>query len=248
MFTGVLLAESSMTALATTLISGRRIFRLLPYLILILGWYCISFPNRNQKRMPWSGHMLDFGLAVFPPGADVHAFYSHIGASLIITAITFSGSMQRFFNLRVFQWLGARSFPIYLVHGPILRSVLNWILFHGSPTVNWEEKDEEGNVLAVHELFPIPPLSRFMWAVPIFLVIVFVLADLWLKFVEPKCGRIAKWIEDGISARMGEQTPFTDKSRVIEEYPLLESSIGSVGSPLSRASTPLNEVELLLPR
>jgi peptidoglycan/LPS O-acetylase OafA/YrhL len=247
MFTGVLLAEASMTPLAT-LLSSRRLFRLLPYIPLALGWYCISFPNRFHRRMPWSAHMLDFGLAAFPLNADIHAFYSHIGASLIITGITFSASMQRFFNLRVFQWLGARSFPIYLVHGPVLRSFLNWILFWGAELVNFEERDEEGNVTAVHPMYPIPPLSTFMWAVPVFVVVVFVLADLWLKFVEPRCGRIAKWIEDAICVRQ-EDVGFTDKTSAAQEYTLVEgSSSGSPHSPFSRATTPLNEVELILPR
>lgn len=244
-FTGVLLAETSMTAFATAFLSGRRILRLIPYFILLAGWYCISFPNRFPKRMPWSDHMLNAGLTIFPAQADIHAFYSHVGATLIITAIAFSSSMQRFFNMRVLQWLGARSFPIYLVHGPILRSFLNWLLFAGSPIVMVEEKDEERNVIGVHPMFPIPPPSRFTWAIPLFLVLTLVLADLWLKQVEPRCGRVAKWIEDKICIKQSGDALLAEKISAMQEFTLAESSIGS---PFSRATTPLNEVELILPR
>ena len=245
-FTGVFLAEISMTAFYTTFHSGRRILRLLPYLLLTAGWYTISYPNKYQKRMAWSDNMFMTGLVIFPKGADIHAFYSHIGATCIITAILFSSSMQRFLNLRPFQWLGARSFPIYLVHGPVLRSFLNWILIPRDwPTVLLDEKNEEGVVIKQHEMYPMPPFGRFVWAVPLFILVTFLLADQWLKRIEPLCARVAKRIEDRICVTPAPLMQLPEKLEAAQEFTLAESSYGS---PISRATTPMNEVEMILPR
>jgi peptidoglycan/LPS O-acetylase OafA/YrhL len=250
-FTGVLLAEISMTTFHTSILSGRRIVRLLPFALLTIGWYLISFPNKFQKRMAWSDHMLNAGLFLFPTNSDIHAFYSHIGATFIITAVVFSSFLQKVFNLRGFQWLGARSFPIYLVHGPVLRSFLNWILFpSGSPLIPLEETDPEtGKVVRVLHMHPMPPIGRFVWALPLFLIVTLVLSDLWLKYVEPLCGRIAKKIEERMLTRQPPQMQLhSEKLETIQEFPLAESSYSNPHSPFSRATTPTNEVEMILPR
>jgi peptidoglycan/LPS O-acetylase OafA/YrhL len=243
-FTGVLFAEVSMTPAATYFSSSRSfLVRLLPYFSLILGWYFISYPNRHPNRMPWSHRMLFFGRTFFPGNSDIHAYYNHIGASLIIIAVVFSTTMQRSLNVRVLQWLGARSFPIYLVHGPVLRSFMNWVLFIGAKVTWVEELDDEGKVLGLMPMFEIPPVTKLMWAIPLFLAVTLFLANLWFKHVEPLCGRIAKQIEEVVCGAP-EQPTLTEKFEV-PEFKLMETNLGS---PLSRATTPMNEVELVLPR
>ncbi|KIW04294.1 uncharacterized protein PV09_04590 [Verruconis gallopava] len=243
-FTGVLLAEASQTATVHAFMSSRSIpLRILPYMALLFGWYCMSFPNRFPNRMPWSDNMLNFALNSFPENSDIHAYYNQIGVTFVIMAITFSQSLQRFFNLRLFQWLGARSFPIYLVHGPVLRSFLNWVLFAGEK-VQWvEEVDKEGKVLGLVPMFGIPPGAKFLWALPLFLVATLVLADLWYRHVEPPCAQATKWIEERMRSNVI-QSARTEKPST----PELSLSEAHFGSPLSRATTPMNEVDFVLPR
>jgi hypothetical protein len=195
--------------------------------------------------MPWSDSLLLTGLRIFPADADLRAYWNQIGVTLIIASIVFSTSIQRLFNLRVLQWLGARSFPIYLVHGPVLRSFHNWIVFAGA-RVEWiEERDAEGNAVGFIPMFRIPPASRFMWTMPVFLVVTIVLSNQWYRHVEPFCGIIAKRIEEKVCGGQSEQHPtFVGKIEARDFY-LVDAPIGS---PLSRATTPMNEVELVLPR
>ena len=113
------------------------------------------------------------------------------------------------------------------------------------PTVLLDERNEEGVVVRVHEMYPVPPFGRFMWAIPLFIAVTMLLADTWLRYVEPVCGKMAKKIEDKICARPAPIMQLPEKLESGEEIALAESSYGS---PISRATTPMNEVEMILPR
>jgi len=243
-FTGVFLAEVSMTSLVSNFSTSRSTLKhSLPYISVILGWYFISFPKFHSEAVPWSFALLRIATNIFPYGCDIHGYYGHVGVTLIVTGIVFSSTMQRFFCTRTLQWLGARSFPIYLIHGPIIRSFLNWILFRGA-TPAWRDiHDKEGNLIGTFPMFPIPAPWKFIFALPIFFVVVLVLSDLWNRHVEPPCATATKWLEEKMCGSHSER-------RTIGKIEISEFSLsdGIVGSPLSTATTPMNELESLLPR
>jgi peptidoglycan/LPS O-acetylase OafA/YrhL len=77
------------------------------------------FPNLWVPRwMPWPA-----------PGA---LFWHMIGAVLIVLALQSSPPIQGFLKLRICQWLGAISFPLYLIHIPILMSLGSHIFLVGT--------------------------------------------------------------------------------------------------------------------
>lgn len=77
------------------------------------------FPNLWVPRwMPWPA-----------PGA---LFWHMIGAVLMVVVLQSSPPIQDFLKLRLCQWLGAISFPLYLIHIPILMSLGSHIFLAGT--------------------------------------------------------------------------------------------------------------------
>jgi len=245
-FTGVFLAELSMTSVVADFSVARSaITRSLPYLSVLLGWYMISFPKFHPERMPWSWAMFQVARIIFPYGCDIHGYWGHVGVTLIVTGIIFSSTLQKLLSTPVLQWVGARSFPIYLIHGPVLRSFLNWILFAGATPTLRDIYDDDGNLIGTYPLLAIPAGWKFVYVLPIFFAVVLVLSDQWNKYVEPPCATATRWLEDKICGTT------SDGLNPINKWEISELCLGDgrvAGSPLSRATTPTNELESLLPR
>jgi hypothetical protein len=85
---------------------------------------------------------------------------------------------------------------------------------------------------------------RFVWGVPLFILVTLVLSDLWLKHIEPMCAKVAKKIEDKVWVIEPAVSSVVEKADAVQ-FALAE---GNYGSPISRATTPMNEVEMILPR
>jgi len=58
-------------------------------------------------------------------------FWHAIGATLILIGLQSWRSVQRRLAMPLFQWLGDISFPLYLLHLPILMSVGCWTFLAG---------------------------------------------------------------------------------------------------------------------
>jgi peptidoglycan/LPS O-acetylase OafA/YrhL len=133
---------------------------------------------------------------LFPKGAEVHSFWNIIGVLLLILGVILSSTVQRVLSHPILLWLGAQSFPIYLIHGPLLRSLLNWMLYAFTSPVLYEQKDEEGNVERTFARFPLPTAWKFFLVLPVYYAVLFLLAHLWTKKIESRCGMVTKWLED----------------------------------------------------
>lgn len=182
----------------TTFASSRNIMnRILPYLMAIFGLYMYSFPSKKAEWAGWSNALLHVGTKIFPQGSELFSSWSTLGSLFLLTGVILSESLQQFFSHPAFLYLGTHSFPIYLIHGPLLRSFLNWILYlFVAP--EWYEDIEDYVVIRTWARYPIPPAWKFVIALPIFFIVLLWLAQLWTAKIEPQCGRLTKWLEDTV--------------------------------------------------
>lgn len=161
----------------------------------ITGLLIAGYPGEHPEWSPWSNYMYEMAYYLFPPDVDIGKRYTALGVDLLIFAIYISPSTKTFLSNRLLLWLGKQSFAVYLVHGTLLRTVLCWMLY-GITAQPWEESvDENGNSV----LPPWIPI-RAPWAVgisiPVWIVIVYVCASLWTRYVDTFCARITQKLEE----------------------------------------------------
>jgi hypothetical protein len=237
-FGGALLAELSMDVSIIKFASSRNTTnRIFPFLAVILGLYMFSYPSKNPEWSGWSSNLWQIGMKIFPNGSELFSAWSTLGSIFILFGIVLSEPLQQFLSHPIFLYLGTHSFPIYLIHGPLLRSFLNWMLYiFVAP--EWYEDSEGGVVVRTYGRYPIPPAWKFVIALPIFFFVLLWLAQLWTAKVEPQCGALTKWLEDTVCGNDAD-TPISSQM-TLKEY--------RQKSPISsRSSTPtLNED--ILPR
>jgi peptidoglycan/LPS O-acetylase OafA/YrhL len=194
---GAFLAELSMEPVVIKFSTSRSIVnQLLPYSIILLGWYFMSYPNHHPEWQPWSNTLWHLGLMIFPDGAEVYSVWNVVGVFLVTFGIILSSTLQRVLSHPHLLWLGAQSFPIYLIHGPLLRSFFNWLLYAFTTPIKYGDQDEAGNITRIFKRFPLPSPLKFFLLLPIFYAVLLLLAHVWTKKVESKCGAVTKWLED----------------------------------------------------
>jgi hypothetical protein len=194
---GALLAELSMEPAIIKFSTSRSLVnRLLPYSLILLGWYFMSYPKHHPEWQPWSNALWRLGGLIFPDGAEIFSVWNTIGVLLITFGVVLSSTLQRLLSHPHLLWLGAQSFPIYLIHGPLLRSFFNWLLYAFTTPIQYEDKDDTGNVTRTWKRFPLPTALKFFLLLPIFYTVLLLLAHVWTKKIESKCGAVTKWLEE----------------------------------------------------
>ncbi len=153
----------------------------------LAGLLLMSFPAEYQAFAPWSDILFEIGLNIAPQHVEIGRFWPTIGAQLLTLTIVLSPHLRRALSHRYFLWLGKISFPLYLLHGSFMRSFMAWMLFQGSTLKNMKD-DGENTVLR----YPLPGKLRFVVAMPVFFVILFVATHFWATKIEPWFG----WITD----------------------------------------------------
>lgn len=81
----------------------------------------------------WFVHALPLPAAATGPAEDVARGLQGLGAGLIVFVVWFWRGAERAMTTRVMQWLGSRSFSLYLVHLPIVASVA--VVMDGRPSL-----------------------------------------------------------------------------------------------------------------
>ena len=122
-----------------------------------------------------------------PSGVDLNRYWVSIGACLLFTGIHFQPTAQRILSSPIFNFLGRCSFPVYLLHDQIMRTILVWMIYGGSEVI----EDDEGNI---------QPLERggymtFCIAIPIYYVCLYFIAWQWMLHVEPQFARSVLWLK-----------------------------------------------------
>ncbi|KAL8721971.1 MAG: hypothetical protein Q9225_001446 [Loekoesia sp. 1 TL-2023] len=125
-----------------------------------------------------------------PTNAEIMRFWPTIGAQLLTFSIVMSPHTRRALSHRWLLWLGKISFPLYLLHGSFMRSILAWLLFSRQQITEIEEEGKK------HMRYPLPGTPTFLVVMPIFFVILFTATHFWAIKVEPYFGIITKTAED----------------------------------------------------
>ncbi len=167
----------------------------------IFGLYLCSFPNEYANFAPWSSQLLAIGNRIVP-GTDLGRFWPGLGAQLVAFAVLFSSQLRRWLSHPALLWLGKISFPIYLLHGPLMRSMLAWIVFGRAEYYERRETNASQGV-DVFQRLPLPPPYTFLFTIPVFACVLLAVAHLWALKVEPYFAWATKQMEDYVFDRAG---------------------------------------------
>ena len=209
MFAGILFAELQHSN-APGRVARYSLFTFPPLIAIALLF--MSFPSEYQHFAPWSLTLFKWHVAIAPEDAELMRFWPTIGAQLLCLTIFCSPHLRRFLSHPVFLWLGKVSFPMYLIHGTLMRSLLSWLLFAGQklspmeevvplprplePLPGFEDEDIFLTETVVVMRYPLPGPAVFVSVLPIFFVVLGVTIHYWTTVIEPYFGIITKKAED----------------------------------------------------
>ena len=195
-FTGILLAELTFDPSVQQYAANHPILRTVSSTtLIIIGLFFCSYPEEHVEWAAWSRFLLCLGKVIFPAGCELPRFFPGVGVDLFLAGAIFSPTVQNFLSLPLLILLGRLSWPVYLIHGPLIRTVLTWMLYGLSIPEQVHGKDVEG-----HDLPPVRLQLANRWtclfAVPLFFLFLYRVAQLWLLYVDTWCARATQWLED----------------------------------------------------
>ena len=195
-YTGALLADMSIVLskvrsipVSTTAPRFERLYKHWAMALGIFGLFICSYPSNNADLAGWSRAMIRIGNLILHPqcsspspslivGEHRWAF-SLIGSAILIYAIHFSAALRRLFSHPYAVFFGSISFPVYLIHSFLMRSVLVWVVYGIIP--------EEAKAV------------RFLLQTAAFLGylgLVTWLSVIWRNSIDSFCVSITQWIEE----------------------------------------------------
>lgn len=212
-FMGMLLAEVSLDPDIQSLATEYNYLRTFSSAsAIILGLYFCSYPEEHPEWARWSAGLSKLGEYIFPKGVEFARYYPGLGVDILATGVMFNNTAKRLLSNSFFLFMGRLSFPVYLLHAPLIRTVLTYFLFGFSVRPSGG-KDENGNELPPGYL---PIASRWVcvFTIPLFYVFLYRVASLWAAYVDPFCGKVTNWFENLV---------FRDDAKVQSEKPILPS-------------------------
>ena len=177
---------------------------------ILLGMFFCSYPEENPEWAGWSNSMTKFGDYIFPNGVEYARYYPGLGSNVLTLGVMYNDTAKELLSNRFFLFLGKNSFPIYLLHAPMIRTFLTWCLFGFSSRPDGG-KDDQGHDLPPGWL-PVASTWVVLIVLPLFYVLLYRLANLWSNYVDPFCGTVTQWFEDLV---------FRDDAKAVSEKPLL---------------------------
>jgi hypothetical protein len=193
LFFGMFLADLSNHAPIQQWASARPWTRTtLSPILLVLGLFLASYPEDHAEWSAWSLGLKKFSKYILPEGFDTPRYFTAFGLELITLSIHFSPRLKDLLSNRYFLWLGKNSFGVYLIHGTLIRWILTWCFYCitiPAPVQNEKLEWRPGPNLKLRG-----PLVQIICYPPWFLLL-YSLAYLWIKYVDPLCARWAVAIE-----------------------------------------------------
>lgn len=188
-FFGIFLAElQNHPAGNQFLVDHSRLCRFLSPFFLILGMLVASYPEAHPEWVTWSRAIYNVFMVILPYNPDFPRFGTGLGLQLIAIGLHFSPSTRSVLSNRAFLWLGKQSFAVYLLHGPLLRSVLAWMMF-GFTTLP-DTKDDKGETVQHH--IPFPGYKHLFLVLPIWIPMTYAAAVAWTTYIDPWCATVTE--------------------------------------------------------
>ena len=191
-FFGMVLAEFSMTSVP------ERLAPISPFLspfLIFLGLFLMSHPSDHPQQAAWSAYLEDLGGKIFPPQGDLARTWGSVGCMVLIIGIIISPHARRLLSRKPLIWLGKVSFPIYLLHGTFMRSLLAWFTFAGQTPAPFEIPAAEGETTTIYR-YPQPGNFRILFSIAVSMGCMLAGSHYWAKNVEPVFGKITKKAEE----------------------------------------------------
>jgi len=195
-YAGMLLAELQLDPEIQSHVADHpHTYSFLSTALIFLGTFTLSYPEENPEWARWSTGLLHFGYHIFPEGAEFARFYPALGSQILIFGIFFNPTAKRLLSSSALCWLGKMSFAVYLLHAPLIRSLLTWMLYGASSSPLSPGKDANGNDLPPSW---IPLTNRWLLVVtlPLFYFLLYRIAHIWTAYVDPWCARATNWVEE----------------------------------------------------
>ncbi|MCJ1308806.1 hypothetical protein MMC25_002461 [Agyrium rufum] len=195
-YAGLFLAEVSLDPMIQDFAASRRyIISVLSTLCIIAGLYCNSYPEEKAEWAQWSRHMIKFGGYIFPKNSEFARFYPGVGSDLLCLGIMFNATAKKILSHSYLCWLGKMSFAIYLLHAPLIRTLLTVMLYGVKSRPNSPGKNAEGHDIPRPWIPHVNNAAVFI-LVPLFYVLLYRIAAYWQVYVDPWCGRATNWLEE----------------------------------------------------
>ncbi|MCJ1431065.1 hypothetical protein MMC27_000415 [Xylographa pallens] len=197
-YAGMLLAELTFDSDVQSHVADHpHIYSFLSTALIFLGAFTLSYPEENPEWARWSTGLLRLGYHIFPEGAEFARYYPALGSQILTFGVFFNPTAKRLLSSSALCWFGKMSFAVYLLHAPLIRSLLTWMLYGASSQPLSPGKDTDGTD------FPpawIPLTSRWLlfFTIPLFYALLYRLAHLWTAHVDPWCARATTWVEEKV--------------------------------------------------
>ncbi len=210
-FAGILFAEMSLNKGVQDWVDKHPYFRTVGSAsCILLGMFFCSYPEENPEWAVWSNNMTKLGQYIFPNEVEYARYYPGLGTNIFTLGVMYNDTAKKIFSTRLLLFLGKNSFPIYLLHAPLIRTILTWCLFGFSSRPD-QGKDNEGNQLPPGWL-PVAPTWVILTIMPVFYVVLYRVANMWTNYVDPFCARVTQSFED---------TVFRDDAKASSEKSIL---------------------------
>ncbi|KAK2782638.1 hypothetical protein FQN53_009654 [Emmonsiellopsis sp. PD_33] len=193
-FAGMILAELSFLPPPNT---KSKTANILPYLLAILGLYLCSYPDQFAEQARWSRQLMYIGTLIFPQRAPLGRYWPGLGAQLLCLAIVRSPSMRHALSKPYLTWLGWVSYPVYLLHGTIIRTFMTWLTFGPMALISASQHESGNDQLPAEppSLIPEPSKLTIIFTLPVFFFILLAVATAWAAKVDPLFEKVAATIE-----------------------------------------------------
>ncbi|KAJ5217944.1 uncharacterized protein N7498_000043 [Penicillium cinerascens] len=160
-------------------------------LMMLFGLFLASFPEENPRWTIWSRAIDAAGLSLVPNGGEVNRYVVSLGTTIFVFGVFFSCHARRLLAHPFMNFLGRISFPIYLLHNTLIRTLLTWVLYRHSFLMNGlhpEDKEEKPMFYGRGGAF------NFAFAMPLFYLILVYVSYLWTIYVDPCTEEVVSWL------------------------------------------------------
>ncbi|EEQ32404.1 hypothetical protein McanMca71_007428 [Microsporum canis] len=165
--------------------------KVVPSILILIGLLIWGFPQNNQNWAWWSASLRSFIVSITPENADHSRYASSLGTCILMLGIFFSRNARRVLTLPLFNFLGRVSFPVYLLHNILIRTILSWMVY-GQSAARIPVRNDKGELLQLSRARPI----AFVFILPVFYAVLYIVAHMWATYVDPQCGRVVDCIRD----------------------------------------------------
>ena len=178
--------------------------RILVFTLLIFGLFVAGFPDYHWELASWSRGLVTVGTYIFPMGSEQHRYWPSIGTQAVTLSLVLSQGLQRLLSHPFLCWLGSISFPAYLIHGSLIRSLLVWMLFGFRAPIGLYQKNFDKLFYEEWEVHLMPEPWMYWLAIPVFFIVLGILSHCWNILVEPWCAYITLKAEEKMCPQLAE--------------------------------------------